>query len=575
MVRISPRAHRQLRLLMIHADDDGGRALIGSLADAGHRVKRASSLTDALLVLGSDKYDLLILGDTSLEGHRLDLLRRLGKELPAIPVILLAHGDEEQLALEVSTAGASGSLVECVDSSHMAFLPRLAEDLHRHAALERENRRLTRELRRRSAELQSANVRFLEHRQRLLNQERLSAVLEMTGATGRRLNQPLSVLLGSLELLQTRLGGNDDTLARLAQRIAASAHEIDAIIGRLVSLHRHRLQAHLGGDYIIDLDRDQWRLLIGVERREDVARISDCLGSGRGRFELIWTFSTDDALRWLTAGGIDAVLMSSQLPDLGGMDFLREAAHRNLAMPTILLTPESDVEIVGEALRQGAVDCLPWPLLSVELLTQSIHQALRLAQIEKSLATIEDQLRGQAALDPATGLSTPPRFHALLSEEFERARRHRRPLTVTVFEIDGWGQIAQALGGEGAADFLRRAGRALANHARQSDCLAHFADARFAAVLPETDAEGAARMTARIIEHLRRRMPGETHHDREFLTLSAGLSDTATSPAASDGDELLRRASEALGHAQAEGGGTVLTWHPPAPPAEAPVAESG
>ena len=262
-------------------------------------------------------------------------------------------------------------------------------------------------------------------------------------------------------------------------------------------------------------------------------------------------------------------MIDTALPGLGASDLLREVARQQTRVPVVLLTGDGDDGMVGDLLAAGAVDYLPWSLLSAELLGQSIRHALLREEIERRLFTVEDQLRSQAALDPSTGLCTPARLMTVLAEEFERARRHGRALSVIAFEIDHWCDWLQSLGAEGAETFLAELGRTLSTQARQSDCLAQLAEGRFAAVLPETSAQGARLLISRLGQRLPGALPKEIGARAPMMTLSAGMSDITAPPPVSSGEQILLRAADALKWAQGRGAGEAFEWKSGRAPAPA------
>ena len=58
------------------------------------------------------------------------------------------------------------------------------------------------ELKETIAELKRANQKILEQQKAVIEEERLKVLLQMAGATVHELNQPLTVLLGSIQLLE-------------------------------------------------------------------------------------------------------------------------------------------------------------------------------------------------------------------------------------------------------------------------------------------------------------------------------------------------------------------------------------
>jgi diguanylate cyclase (GGDEF)-like protein len=128
-------------------------------------------------------------------------------------------------------------------------------------------------------------------------------------------------------------------------------------------------------------------------------------------------------------------------------------------------------------------------------------------------------LRRQPGRDPVTGLPDARAFHARLSEETGRAKRHGVPLAVLALDLDHFAAL-NARHGRAAGD------RALAEVAlvlklaqRESDFVARLAGDTFGVVLPETDA-GPARRCA---DRLRRTLEEHRFARVGRLTASAGL----------------------------------------------------
>lgn len=517
------------------------------------------------MILKSCKYNILIVYGESGEEPQLELIHQMNADLMGMPVILVGLIEDAYAAFR-SSALACGSIVREVKTDKIEELVQVIDDLDRLSTLESEISRLNSQMNRLTSLLESANTRVLEQRQRILHQERLRTALEQSGATIARLNQPLSVLLGSVELLQARGEQHAECCTPLSSQIATSAEEINLTIGRIQNLHHLRLKAHLNDDYLFDLDADTHRLLVAVADADHRRSLEKCLGQIRQRFLTEWQATSDEVLASVKEQSFDIALIDTSLT--GGVPIsalLREIDQLCRRPMVILLSAEEDEPLVRKALQGSAADYLPWSLLSTDLLAQSIHQTLCLSIIEDGLASIEERLGSSAALDPLTGLSNPPRFHTILTEEFERAKRHQRPLTVAVFEIDGWNDIMEALGTEGGEEILQVLGKAIADQARRADCIAHLSPGRFAAVLPETTKEGVYPIAVRLSKLLLECGPVELWKDvPNGLTLSAGLSDVDDVPPARNGQELFLRASDAHARAWAAGGGSVVSWDAPA-----------
>jgi len=68
-----------------------------------------------------------------------------------------------------------------------------------------------------------------------------------------------------------------------------------------------------------------------------------------------------------------AIVADTHLPDLAGLELLRELDRRGLKVPTILLTAEADVTSAVSLMRAGAVDYIEKPHIDRALLGHLRH----------------------------------------------------------------------------------------------------------------------------------------------------------------------------------------------------------
>jgi diguanylate cyclase (GGDEF)-like protein len=94
--------------------------------------------------------------------------------------------------------------------------------------------------------------------------------------------------------------------------------------------------------------------------------------------------------------------------------------------------------------------------------------------------------------DALTGARNRKFLDELLGQEFVRARRHDRPLSVVLLDIDHFKAINDTHGHLAGDAVLRELCTVVRNRVRRDEVLGRYGGEEFALVLPETPLEGAA-----------------------------------------------------------------------------------
>jgi diguanylate cyclase (GGDEF)-like protein len=140
---------------------------------------------------------------------------------------------------------------------------------------------------------------------------------------------------------------------------------------------------------------------------------------------------------------------------------------------------------------------LPAPVLAWNLVVQlGVFLALVLL-----LAALKQRLEGEQALARTDALTHVPNRRAFLSAadlEIERARRHGRPLTFAYVDCDDFKYVNDALGHVEGDRLLKVVAQTLRGATRAVDAVARLGGDEFGLLLPETDADTATALLARL-----------------------------------------------------------------------------
>ncbi len=199
-----------------------------------------------------------------------------------------------------------------------------------------------------------------------------------------------------------------------------------------------------------------------------------------------------------------------------------------------------DGEIIG-SLNQGdvAADRFSPDLDPVLLAQLALKFSLCLSNV-----TAHERLRLLAFNDPLTELLNRRAMEHALEQEFNRAKRYSRELSIAFLDLDKFKFVNDRFGHDAGDRVLIHVARILSLHTRESDILCRFAGDEFVLVLPETTTVKAESMMLRIQEELGATpivIDGYTHYQHvSFGIASLSIENAPTYPA------LLKYADKAL-----------------------------
>jgi diguanylate cyclase (GGDEF)-like protein/PAS domain S-box-containing protein len=158
---------------------------------------------------------------------------------------------------------------------------------------------------------------------------------------------------------------------------------------------------------------------------------------------------------------------------------------------------------------------------------------------------LELRLQHQADRDALTGLFSRRRFLEELEREVVRSRRYERIGALLLLDLDGFKQVNDSFGHATGDDLLIRIGDALRACLRESDVLARIGGDEFAAILPDTNADGARSVAAKLIAAVRANGGVAVDTRRADVTASVGIT-LVTGTALLNAAELLSQADVAM-----------------------------
>ncbi len=265
-----------MKKILYIEDDSMSRLLVRRILETrGYTVLEAQGGLAGLQIAQAEVPDLILmdLNLPDLDGYAVTTKLKGMPELQNTPIIALTantmDGDRE-LSL---VSGCDGYITKPIDVTRLVtqveeslkgqretlrssqeqrylreyrdrLVDRLEQKVRELTAL---NAELELRVEERTAELQAAQSR-------LIDAEKSKVVVEMAGATAHELNQPLTAILGLIQLIEQN-PGDEQSLHRDLQRITDAAWDMADIVHKIGQITHYETKQYVKGMQIIDIDR--------------------------------------------------------------------------------------------------------------------------------------------------------------------------------------------------------------------------------------------------------------------------------------------------------------------------------
>lgn len=249
----------------------------------------------------------------------------------------------------------------------------------------------------------------------------------------------------------------------------------------------------------------------------------------------------------------ELILLDIDLPDQSGFELLAELKGdphtHDLAVIFISGSVGSEEKVRGFDL--GAVDYVTKPFDMAELRAR-VCSALRTHSLVRMLAQ-------RAHLDGLTGLWNRSHLDVRLRECVDAARRHNRPLSLVMVDVDHFKRLNDNYGHPFGDRVLQEVAHMLEEIARSEDIVCRYGGEEFAIILSETDQQEAAA----VAERFRTRLDGHIWPQHEDLRVTASFGVSSLSLVAIKSPEgLLNSTDTALYEAKRTGRDHVVIATP-------------
>jgi diguanylate cyclase (GGDEF)-like protein len=234
--------------------------------------------------------------------------------------------------------------------------------------------------------------------------------------------------------------------------------------------------------------------------------------SHAGVLDIEWVGELSQALARLTQGGLDAVLLSLDLPDSRGMVTFDRTYAFAPDVPILILSDTADEEAAVSTVQGGAQDYLVKTEVGPSLIVRSVRHAIERHRLFSAL-------RSLSLIDDLTGLYNRRGFADLGEQYLKLARRSGRGVTMVYVDLDRFKTINDSLGHHVGDRALLKVADILRATFRRSDIIARLGGDEFGVLA----LEAADESSETLVERLRERVDDFNESSPEPYQLSVSI----------------------------------------------------
>ncbi len=241
-------------------------------------------------------------------------------------------------------------------------------------------------------ELEKSSQKILGQQKSVIEEERLKVILEMAGATAHELNQPLMVLLGSIELIEM-CQNNKEKVTRHLARIKESATRISKVTQEIQDIQHYDVKSHDINTQIINFEK-KINILYIEESEDDFNRIKDILSSKKN-ISLLYAGTIQEGLSLIgkkSKSSIDIIFMDYIQKNETGFNLMKQLDKDNPDIPVVIIAGQDDKVIASQLIQAGAYDYLPKSRINADSLSRIINHTLLKSRLKIDLKRMQARL---------------------------------------------------------------------------------------------------------------------------------------------------------------------------------------
>jgi len=263
-------------------------------------------------------------------------------------------------------------------------------------------------------------------------------------------------------------------------------------------------------------NHSQGKVLVVDDMITNIALLKKNLESDYDIFE---AYDGESAIEQVAIDMPDLILLDVQMPGIDGYEVCRrlKADKATQNIPIVFITSKDEEADETKGLELGAIDYITKPF-KLPIVKARVKNFLQMKKMQ-------DTLENLSSIDGLTGIPNRRYFDQVLHQEWQRAIRAEKSVSVIMMDIDFFKKYNDHYGHPTGDECLKSVATALSEPLhRPQDIVARYGGEEFVAVLPDTGIAGAFSIGESMRQNVKNlHIPHEQSLAAEFVTISVGI----------------------------------------------------
>jgi diguanylate cyclase (GGDEF)-like protein len=328
--------------------------------------------------------------------------------------------------------------------------------------------------------LRKATRVILNQQKAVEEEQRFHAVFQMLSIILHELNQPLTSILGNLELMPF-YRDKPGKLTESINRVEEAGKRLSSIIKKIQELRNEARESQVI-PFELATTKREFKVMTLVDSDSCFSSITSAF-HGHGNIALHRVKSPEEAFEAMNREASHLVMISGGA--IRGTEFLHRLKACFPHVPVIYIAGEKDEIMAFTAIREGAENYVFEWEMNRETLVKKINHAMETAFSRRKLHSILDKMADISAHDDLTDLFQARYFRDGLDREIIRAKRDDRSFYVCKVQLDEGDRTLKNMDRGAMDDAILKVSKLLREYLGGKNLLCRYENAAFAFIVQD------------------------------------------------------------------------------------------